>query len=156
MTFLTLALFAVIILAGIGLGWQTFTIAVLDGFDRTLDIAITVVKSLGLQTQEIKNTASSIQEGTVGLQVYSMNQSPGQMKMTDIKAVPLNCSTVVKEQYNSYTIDLKVPEYEICVSEWLKPIMNNKEPDRPLSTLSLVSMTKGYTAEKIMSYRPKL
>jgi hypothetical protein len=51
MTFLTLVLIAVIILAVIGLGWETFTVAVLDGFDRTLDVGIPIIKNLTQSTQ---------------------------------------------------------------------------------------------------------
>jgi hypothetical protein len=51
MTLLTLVLIAVIVLAVIGIGWQTFAVAVLDGFDRTLDVAIPVIKNLTRQAQ---------------------------------------------------------------------------------------------------------
>jgi len=51
MTFLTIVLIATIILAVIGLGWQTFTIAVLDGFNRTLDAGIPIIKNLTQEAQ---------------------------------------------------------------------------------------------------------
>ena len=46
MTFFTFVLIVVIILAIIGLGWQTFTVAVLDGFDKAIDIAVPIIKNL--------------------------------------------------------------------------------------------------------------
>lgn len=59
MTFLTLVLIAIIILAVIGLGWNTFAIAVLDGFDKTLEIGIPILKNL---TQEAQATSDSDRE----------------------------------------------------------------------------------------------
>jgi hypothetical protein len=56
MTFFTLVLIAVIILAVIGLGWNTFVVAVLDGFDRTLDVGIPILRNL---TQEAQATAGN-------------------------------------------------------------------------------------------------
>lgn len=50
MTFLTLILIVVIILAVIGLGWTTFVIATLGGFDKVLDVGIPIIKNL---TQEV-------------------------------------------------------------------------------------------------------
>lgn len=51
MAFFTLVLIAVIILAIIGLGWNTFVVAVLDGFDRTLDVGIPILKNLTQEAQ---------------------------------------------------------------------------------------------------------
>ena len=51
MTFLTIVLIVVLVLAVIGIGWQTFTVAVLDGFDRTLDVSIPIIKNLTQETQ---------------------------------------------------------------------------------------------------------
>jgi hypothetical protein len=58
MTFFTLVLIAVIILAIIGLGWNTFVVAVLEGFDKTLDVGIPIIKNL---TQEVQGPQAQAQ-----------------------------------------------------------------------------------------------
>jgi hypothetical protein len=60
MTLLTLVLIVVIILAVIGLGWQTFVIAVLDGFDRALDVSIPIIKNL-TQQQEAQEAHAAVE-----------------------------------------------------------------------------------------------
>ena len=51
MTLFTIILITIIILAVIGLGWQTFAVAVLDGFDKALDISIPIIKNLTQEAQ---------------------------------------------------------------------------------------------------------
>lgn len=58
MTFLTLVLIIVIILAVMGLGWNTFVVAVLDGFDRTLDVGIPIIKNLTQEAQAYAQNAT--------------------------------------------------------------------------------------------------
>lgn len=52
MIFLTLLLIAVIVLAVIGLGWNTFAVAVIDGLDKALDVAIPVIQNLTTEAAE--------------------------------------------------------------------------------------------------------
>ena len=57
--FFTLILIAIIILAIIGLGWNTFAIAVLDGFDKALNVGIPILKNL---TEEATQEAQAVVE----------------------------------------------------------------------------------------------
>ena len=47
----TIVLITIIILAIVGLGWNTFVVAVLDGFDRALDVGIPVIRNLTQEAQ---------------------------------------------------------------------------------------------------------
>jgi hypothetical protein len=49
-------LFAVIILAIIGLGWKTFSSGVITGFERAVDITTPIIKNL---TQEARDHVNS-------------------------------------------------------------------------------------------------
>jgi hypothetical protein len=42
----TILLVVVIVLAIVGLGWKTFSIDVINGFDRALDVSTPLVKDL--------------------------------------------------------------------------------------------------------------
>jgi hypothetical protein len=42
----------VIVLAIVGLGWKTFSIGVINGFDRALDVSTPLVKDLAQQATE--------------------------------------------------------------------------------------------------------
>ena len=45
----TILLVVVIVLAIVGLGWKTFSIGVINGFDRALDVSTPLVKDLTQQ-----------------------------------------------------------------------------------------------------------
>ncbi|MGH9910969.1 MAG: hypothetical protein ACRD4W_00840 [Nitrososphaeraceae archaeon] len=49
-------LLAVVILAVIGLGWQTFSSGVITGFEKALDVGTPIIKEL---TQEAKDYMNS-------------------------------------------------------------------------------------------------
>ena len=51
MTLFTVLLVIVVILAIVGLGWTSFAIGVLDGFDRVLDISIPIIKNITQEAQ---------------------------------------------------------------------------------------------------------
>jgi hypothetical protein len=48
----TILLVVVIVLANVGLGWKTFSIGVINGFDRALDVSTPLVKDLTQQATE--------------------------------------------------------------------------------------------------------
>ena len=48
----TILLVVVIVLAIVGLGWKTFSIGVINGFDRALDVSTPLVKDLTQQATE--------------------------------------------------------------------------------------------------------
>ena len=45
----TILLVVVIVIAIVGLGWKTFSIGVINGFDRALDVSTPLVKDLTQQ-----------------------------------------------------------------------------------------------------------
>ena len=51
MTFLTILLVIVVILAVVGLGWSQFSTGVLTGFNKALDVGIPVIKNLTQEAQ---------------------------------------------------------------------------------------------------------
>lgn len=48
----TILLVVVIVLAIVGLGWKTFSLAVINGFDRAIDVSTPLVKDLTQQATE--------------------------------------------------------------------------------------------------------
>ena len=48
----TVILVVVIVLAIVGLGWKTFSLGVINGFDRALDVSTPLVKDLTQQATE--------------------------------------------------------------------------------------------------------
>ena len=52
MSLFTILLVVVIVLAIVGLGWKTFSIGVINGFDRALDVSTPLVKDLTQQATE--------------------------------------------------------------------------------------------------------
>lgn len=55
MGFLPLLFVIVIILAVLGLGWQTFSSGVISGFDKAVDIGMPIVKNLTQESKEYVN-----------------------------------------------------------------------------------------------------
>lgn len=55
MGFLPLLFVIVIILAVLGLGWQTFSSGVISGFDKAVDIGMPIVKNLTQEAKEYVN-----------------------------------------------------------------------------------------------------
>jgi hypothetical protein len=49
----TVLLIVVVILAVIGIGWKTFTIGVINGFERVIDLGAPFVKDLTQEAEEI-------------------------------------------------------------------------------------------------------
>lgn len=94
MTFLTLVLIAVIILAIIGLGWNTFVVAVLDGFDRTLDVGIPLIKNL---TQEAQGSSSSLDDSDSSSDADSESESGFDLDSGSGTITPLNETTSLYE-----------------------------------------------------------
>lgn len=56
----TLLLIVVVVLAVIGIGWKPFSIGVINGFERVIDVGAPVVKDLTQQAKEIVNHPGSI------------------------------------------------------------------------------------------------
>jgi hypothetical protein len=48
----TILLMVVIVLAIVGLGWKTFSLGVINGFDRAIDVGAPLVKDLTQQATE--------------------------------------------------------------------------------------------------------
>jgi hypothetical protein len=48
----TVLLVVIIVLAIVGMGWKTFSLGVINGFDRAVDIGTPLVKDLTLQATE--------------------------------------------------------------------------------------------------------
>jgi hypothetical protein len=51
----TVLLFVVVVLAVIGIGWETFSIGVINGFERVIDMGAPFVKDLTQEAKEIVN-----------------------------------------------------------------------------------------------------
>jgi hypothetical protein len=51
----TLLLIVVVILAVIGIGWKTFSVGVISGFDRVINVGAPIVKDLTQEAKEIVN-----------------------------------------------------------------------------------------------------
>jgi hypothetical protein len=51
----TVLLFVVVVLAVIGIGWKTFSIGVINGFERVIDVGAPLVKDLTQEAKEIVN-----------------------------------------------------------------------------------------------------
>jgi hypothetical protein len=48
----TILLVVVIVLAIVGLGWKTFSLGVINGFDRAVDVSTPLIKDLTQQATE--------------------------------------------------------------------------------------------------------
>ena len=51
----TLLLIVVVVLAVIGIGWKTFSMGVISGFDRVINVGAPIVKDLTQEAKEIVN-----------------------------------------------------------------------------------------------------
>jgi hypothetical protein len=51
----TLLLIVVVVLAVIGIGWKTFSVGVISGFDRVINVGAPIVKDLTQEAKEIVN-----------------------------------------------------------------------------------------------------
>jgi hypothetical protein len=61
---LVFILLVVVILAIIGLGWKTFSVGVITGFDKAVDVGTPIVKEL---TQDARDYANSPEQLTTSL-----------------------------------------------------------------------------------------
>ncbi len=57
----TVLLVVVVVLAIVGMGWKTFSIGVINGFDRALDVGTPLVKDLTQQATEYIQDPSLIE-----------------------------------------------------------------------------------------------
>lgn len=57
----TVILVVVIVLAIVGLGWKTFSLGVINGFDRAVDVSTPLVKDLTQQATEYVQDPSLIE-----------------------------------------------------------------------------------------------
>ncbi len=57
----TVLLVVVVVLAIVGMGWKTFSLGVINGFDRALDVGTTLVKDLTQQATEYIQDTSLIE-----------------------------------------------------------------------------------------------
>jgi len=60
MGLITLLLIVVVILAVIGLGWKTFSVGIISGFETILDVGPPIVKDFTQQAKEYVNNAQLI------------------------------------------------------------------------------------------------
>ena len=51
----TLLLIVVVVIAVIGIGWKTFSVGVISGFDRVINVGAPIVKDLIQEAKEIVN-----------------------------------------------------------------------------------------------------
>lgn len=53
-------LLVVIILAALGLGWESFSLGVITGFDKAVDVGTPIVKNLTQETREYVNSPEQL------------------------------------------------------------------------------------------------
>ena len=58
----TVLLVVVIVLAIVGMGWKTFSLGVINGFDRAVDVGAPLVKDLTQQVTEYVEDPSLIEK----------------------------------------------------------------------------------------------
>jgi hypothetical protein len=51
----TVLLIVIVVLAVIGVGWKTFSVGVISGFDRVINVGAPIVKDLTQEAKEIVN-----------------------------------------------------------------------------------------------------
>jgi hypothetical protein len=56
----TVLLIVVVVLAIIGIGWKTFSVGVISGFERVIDIGAPIVEDLTQEAKEIVNDPNSM------------------------------------------------------------------------------------------------
>jgi hypothetical protein len=57
---LTLLLIGVVVLAVIGIGWETFSVSVINGFERVIGMGAPIIKELTQETKDIVNDPSLV------------------------------------------------------------------------------------------------
>jgi hypothetical protein len=60
MTFVTVLLIVIVILAVVGLGWSQFSIGVVTGLNKALDIGIPIIKNLTTEAMIMSTTGETI------------------------------------------------------------------------------------------------
>ena len=56
----TLLLIVVVVLAVIGIGWETFSVGVINGFERLIDVGAPIIKDLTQEAKDIVNDPSLV------------------------------------------------------------------------------------------------
>jgi hypothetical protein len=56
----TVLLIVLVVLAIIGIGWNTFSVGVINGFERVIDMSTPFIKDLTQDAKEIVNQPNSI------------------------------------------------------------------------------------------------
>lgn len=56
----TVLLIVLVVLAIIGIGWKTFSVGVINGFERVIDVGTPFIEDLTQDAREIVNQPSSI------------------------------------------------------------------------------------------------
>ena len=51
----TILLIVIVVLAVIGIGWKTFSVGVISGFDRVINIGAPIVKDLTQEAKQLVN-----------------------------------------------------------------------------------------------------
>jgi Tfp pilus assembly protein PilO len=59
MGFLALLFVIMIVLAVLGLGWQTFSSGVITGFDKAVDVGIPIIKNLTQEARDYMNNPTA-------------------------------------------------------------------------------------------------
>ena len=75
MTLFTILLIVIVILAIVGLGWNSFAVGLLDGFDRVLDIGIPIIKNLTQEANAIVMDPNPVVQrlGEGGMDAFDQN-----------------------------------------------------------------------------------
>jgi hypothetical protein len=58
--FFTLLLIVVVVLAVIVIGWETFSVGVINGFERMIDVGAPIIKDLTQEAKDIVNDPSLV------------------------------------------------------------------------------------------------
>lgn len=56
----TLLLIVVVVLAVIGIGWETFSVSVINGFERVIDVGAPIIQDLTQEAKDIVNDPSLV------------------------------------------------------------------------------------------------
>lgn len=66
----TVLLIVVVVLAVIGVGWKTFSVGVISGFERVINVGAPIVKDLTQEAKEIVNDPTLTLANFRGMVLY--------------------------------------------------------------------------------------
>lgn len=110
MTLFTILLIVIVILAVIGLGWNSFAVGVLDGFDRVLDVGLPIIKNLTQEAQAQEAT----EQCAVGLSILKGLIDDG---TEDQDVIDMYNNGLREDELKLY-IDENIDE--LAIPDWMK------------------------------------